>query len=235
MISTFIISGSLVTNRSSASFHCVCSRYRLEACNVFSKLQLKFCIALCINCCRCNTNIVACCKISCVCNATVYINLFVQLHIRCSTHIAFEFKPIVQCCYFLSSTIWFFVNDTSCSCASYTIYTWFAVTCNGKVRCYTIFTVNANFAIFTICTSSRYSFNFKIFVHLNVDCCVTSCSILCDECFNVFTAVVSISFCAFALNCHSRTKFISLNTTHVSIEFQTFVDQRIGAVFNFVS
>ena len=234
MVSTFIISGSLVTNRSSASFHCVCSRYRLEACNVFSELQLKFCITLCINCCRCNANVVACCKISRVCNATGYINLFVQLHIGCSTHIAFEFKTIVQCCYFLSSTIWFFVNDTSCSCASRTIYTRFTVTCNGKVRCYTIFTVNADFAIFTICTSSRYSFNFKIFVHLNVNCCVTSC-ILFDECFDVFTAVVSISFCAFALYCHSGPKFISFNTTHVSIKFQTFVDQRIGAVFNFVS
>ena len=234
MSATFVICSGLVTHCSCASFHSICSRYRFKACNIFSELQLKFCIALCINYCRCNTDIVTCCKVSCICNATGYINLFVQLHIRCSTHIAFEFKAIVQCCYFLSSTIWFFVYDTSCSCASRTVYTRFTITCNRKVRCYTIFTVNANFAIFTICTSSRYSFNFKIFVHLNVNCCVTSC-ILFDECFDVFTAVVCISFCAFALYCHSGTKFISLSTTYVSIEFQTFVNQRIGAVFDFVS
>ena len=81
----------------------------------------------------------------------------------------------------------------------------------------TIFTVDTNFAVFTIFTCYSNSFSFKVFIKFNIDSCVTIC-ILTDDSFNVFAAVLSISFSAFALNFYSGTKFISFHTARVSVE-----------------
>ena len=93
-----------------------------------------------------------------------------------------------------------------------------------------VFTVDTNFTIFTIFTCYSDSFRFKVFIKFNVDSCVTIC-ILTDDSFNVFAAVLSISFSAFALNFYSGTKFISFHTARVSVEFQAFVDQCVSCIF----
>ena len=92
-----------------------------------------------------------------------------------------------------------------------------------------VFTVDTNFAVFTIFTCYSDSFSFKVFIKFNVDSCVTIC-ILTDDSFNVFAAVLSISFSAFALNFYSGTKFISFHTARVSVEFQAFIDQCISSI-----
>ena len=97
--------------------------------------------------------------------------------------------------------------------------TWISNTISTINTVSAVFTVDTNFAIFTIFTCYSDSFSFKVFIKFNVDSCVTIC-ILTDDSFNVFAAVLSISFSAFALNFYSGTKFISFTPPELASNFK---------------
>ena len=172
------------------------------------------------------------------------------------TVVTSELHTIIVSCYLMFVTIFVLVYDTSHSftrlavntrntifngnlstCTIFTVSTLRTSQADRAIftveynRC-AVFTVNTDLtinAVFTIFTNN-YAVSFKVFIKFNVDSCVTIC-ILTDDSFNVFTAVLSISFSAFALNFHSGTKFISFHTARVSVEFQPFVNQCISCIF----
>ena len=172
------------------------------------------------------------------------------------TVVTSELHAIIVSCYLMFVTVFVLVYDTSQSFTRLAINAWNTVF-NGNLSTCTIFTVstlrtsqadraiftveynrcavftvNTNLtinAVFTIFTNN-YAVSFKVFIKFNVDSCVTIC-ILTDDSFNVFTAVLSISFSAFALNFHSGTKFISFHTARVSVEFQAFINQCVSCIF----
>ena len=172
------------------------------------------------------------------------------------TVVTSELHAIIVSCNFMCVAIFVFVYDTSqfitrlaintrntifngnlSTCAIFTVSTLRTSQADRAIftveynRC-AVFTVNTDLtinAVFTIFTNN-YAVSFKVFIKFNVDSCVTIC-ILTNDSLNVFTAVFSISFSAFALNFYSGTKFISFHTARVSVEFQAFFNQCVSCIF----
>ena len=150
--------------------------------------------------------------------------MFVKLNIGCSTHVAFEFKTVVQSCHFFVGAIRFLVCNTSCSCARSAVYTRLTVTSNGNVSCYTIFTVDTDFTVLTVCTSCSNRFYIKVFTKFHINCAI-AVSILRD--FRNDIRVIPF-------NCYFGAQFICFFTTCISVEFQTFINKILFSCINLI-
>ena len=150
--------------------------------------------------------------------------MFIKFNIGCSTHVAFEFKAVVQSCHFFVRAIRFLVRNTSCSRARSTIYTRLTVTSNGNVSCYTVFTVDADFTVFAVCTGCSNCLYIKVFTKFHINCAV-AVSVLRD--FRNDIGVIPF-------NCYFGAQFICFFTAVISVEFQAFINKILFSCINFI-
>ena len=150
--------------------------------------------------------------------------MFVKFNIRCSTHVAFEFKAIIQSCHFFVRAIRFLVHDTSCSCTCCTVNTRLTITANGNVSRYTIFTVDTDFTVFTICTSSSNCFYIEIFTKFYINCAI-AVSILRD--FRNDVGIITF-------NCYFGAQFICFFAACISVEFKTLINKILFSCINLI-
>ena len=124
--------------------------YAVQTFQVLSKTSFQVVCAI-----RYNADIVISSQFVYIRNATDYIHLFVKFLLDNSTCITAIFHAVIQCCNIMFVAILFFDNETSDVCTVNARFT--VATFNGDAVS-TIFTIQADRAVFTVDNNSRAVF-----------------------------------------------------------------------------
>ena len=189
------VSGRSVIDRNAVIIHdCIAGCHAFKTFQGFGETDFQVIASV-----RYDADVIICRQFGCVCNATDDVHLFVQFLLDDCSRITAVLHAVIQGSHFFIGSVRFLVYDTGRGRTRCTVYPGLAVTGNGDICRYAVFSVDADFSVFAVFTCGHDCFDFKVFIHLHVDCRISG-RVLRDKGFKVFSAVIVIGSRAFPFN-----------------------------------